>query len=116
MCSQRYSESRTIHEETRRGNDQFNAPFSQRVSVPIERSINSFNSTPNEQRVQERIRNHDTSVQWVNDPISGQEKFRVHINIEGFNQNEVCEDKPDLFEEKKTHFISKLGEHPCRWK
>ncbi|CAF1426772.1 unnamed protein product [Adineta ricciae] len=89
MCSQRYSESRTIHEETRRGNDQFNAPFSQRVSVPIERSINSFNNTPNEQRVQERIRNHDTSVQWVNDPISGQEKFRVHINIEGFSQNEV---------------------------
>jgi len=45
---------------------------------------------PNEQLVHERLRHHDTSIQWVNDQISGKEKFRVHINIEGFSQNEVC--------------------------
>ncbi|UJR31274.1 hypothetical protein I4U23_018774 [Adineta vaga] len=89
MSSQRYSESRTVHGETRRGGDLYDSPYSQRVTVPIQHSINSFTSTPNEQRVQDRIRHQDTTVQWVNDPVSGQEKFRVQINIEGFNQNEV---------------------------
>ncbi len=31
----------------------------------------------------------DTTVQWINDPISGNEIYRMKINIEGFHQNEV---------------------------
>jgi hypothetical protein len=91
MSSNRYSESRTIHEESRRDNDGYDVPFNQRVNVPIQHSTNSFSVNPNERSVQERIRRHDTTVQWVNDPISGSEKFRVTINIDGFNQNEVYE-------------------------
>ncbi|CAF3000349.1 unnamed protein product [Rotaria sp. Silwood2] len=89
MSSQRFSESRTYHEENRGGNDGYSMPYTSRVSVPIQHSISNFNSPMDEQRVQERLRSQDTAVQWVNDPVSGAEKFRVTINIDGFNQNEV---------------------------
>jgi hypothetical protein len=91
MSSERYSETRTVREENRRsGTDAYDVPFHQRVTVPIQHSSNNFNSSINEQRLQERIRNQDSSLQWVNDPISGKEKFRITINIDGFNQSEVC--------------------------
>jgi len=89
MSSQQYSETRTFHEENRRNNGTYDTPYNQRVSVPIQHSTNPFGSSLNEQRLQERIRHKDTTVQWVNDPVSGTEKFRVTINIDGFNQNEV---------------------------
>jgi len=90
MSSGRYYETQTIHEENRRGTDGYNIPYNQRVNVPIQHSTTSFNNNINEQRIQERINRHDTTLQWVTDPISGKEKFRVNINIDGFNQNEVC--------------------------
>ena len=93
MSTQRFSESRSVREESRRtNNDGYDLPFTHaRVSVPIQSSSANFESNPNQQRVQERLRLQDTTVQWVNDPISGMEKFRVTINIDGFNQNEVCQ-------------------------
>jgi hypothetical protein len=90
MSSQRYAESRTVHEESRRSTDGFDSPYKSRVNVPIQHSTTNLSHNPNEQLVHERLRHHDTSIQWVNDQISGKEKFRVHINIEGFSQNEVC--------------------------
>ena len=33
----------------------------------------------------------DTTAQWINDPNNGNEKYRMRINIEGFNQNEVID-------------------------
>ncbi|CAF3575934.1 unnamed protein product [Rotaria sp. Silwood1] len=87
-----YSSSRTFHEESRRGNGGYGGygtPYTSQVTVPIQQSTSSFNSSLNEQRLQDRLRNQETTVQWVNDPISGQEKFRVTIDINGFDQNEV---------------------------
>ncbi len=46
----------------------------QRIHIPIHRSSNN---------------SKDTTVQWINDPINGSEKYCMKINIEGFNQNEV---------------------------
>jgi hypothetical protein len=46
----------------------------QRIHIPIHHSSNN---------------SKDTTVQWINDPINGSEKYRMKINIEGFNQNEV---------------------------
>jgi hypothetical protein len=91
MSSQRYSETQSFREESRRGNDGHNVPFNSGVSVPIQHSTSDFGNNNNEQRARERIRHQDTTLQWVNDPISGSEKFRVNINIDGFNQNEVCQ-------------------------
>ncbi len=92
MSSERYSETRTFHDESRRGiTDPYNTSYNQRVSIPIQQSTSNFNSNINEQRVLDRIRQQDTTLQWVNDPISGKEKFRININIDGFNQNEVCQ-------------------------
>ncbi|CAF0779430.1 unnamed protein product [Rotaria sordida] len=89
MSSQRYSESRTIQEQSRHGNDGYGVPYTSRVTVPIQHTISSYNDLGNERRVQDRLRTQDTTVQWVNDPISGRESFRVTVNIDGFNQNEV---------------------------
>jgi hypothetical protein len=91
MSSERYSETRTIREENRRGNDGYDVPFTQRVTVPIQQSTDSFSRNINEQRLQERINRKDTTLQWVSDPVTGTEKFRVNINIDGFSQNEVCQ-------------------------
>jgi hypothetical protein len=91
MSSERYSETRTLREETRRGTDGYDIPYHQRVNVPIQQSTNNFNRNINDQQIQTRIHRHDTTLQWINDPITGNEKFRVNINIEGFNQNEVCQ-------------------------
>jgi len=89
MSSERYSESRSIREESRRGSDSFDSPYSQRVNMPIQHSSSSFGGSVDEQRVKDRIRSQDTRLQWVNDPSTGKEKFRVNINIDGFHQNEV---------------------------
>ena len=92
MSSNRYSESRTVHEESRQNTDPYNTSYNQRVTMPIQQSSSSFSSSGvNEQRLKDRIRQQDTTLQWVNDPISGKEKFRININIDGFNQNEVCQ-------------------------
>jgi hypothetical protein len=91
MSSERYSQSRTFHEENRQGTGGYGTLYNQGVHVPIQPSSSNFNSSINEQRLQERLRHQDTTLQWVNDPISGKEKFRVNINIDGFNQNEVCQ-------------------------
>jgi hypothetical protein len=91
MSSQRYSETQSFHEESRRGGDGYDVPFNQRVTVPIQHSTGDFSHNASEQRARERIHQKDTTLQWVNDPISGNEKFRVNINIDGFNQNEVCQ-------------------------
>lgn len=83
MSSQRYSGNQTYQ------NDHvYETPYNQQVPIPISQSNNSFSSNINEQRFRDRINRHDTTVQWVND---GTEKFRVKINIDGFNQNEVCQ-------------------------
>jgi len=91
MSSERYSQTRTFREDNRRGIDGYDIPFNQRVNVPIEQSTNDFNRNINEQRLKDRIQNQSATLQWVNDPASGSEKFRVNINIDGFNQNEVCQ-------------------------
>ncbi|CAF0824717.1 unnamed protein product [Adineta steineri] len=93
MSSQRYSESRSYQEESRNSGgintNTHGSPYDQRVTVPIQHAVNGIGNNTSEQRVQERIRHNDTTVQWVNDPVTGKEKFRVNINIEGFSQNEV---------------------------
>lgn len=95
MSSNRYSESRTYREESRQNTDPYSTPYSQRVTMPIQQSSSSFSSSGiggiNEQRLKDRIHLQDTALQWVSDPISGKEKLRVNINIDGFNQNEVCQ-------------------------
>lgn len=92
MTSERYSETRTFREENR-GNTVDNSrnqfPNDQRVNLPIQQTINRFNQSTNEQRLQERLRHQDTTVQWINDPVTGREKFRVNVNVDGFNRNEV---------------------------
>ena len=90
MASQRYSEIRTLHEENRHGNGGYDISYKPRLSVPIRHSTNDFNYSANEQGAQERIRHQETAVQWVSDPVSGRERFRVNVNIDGFHQNEVC--------------------------
>ena len=45
--------------------------LNQRITVPIQQVSN------------------ETTVQWINDSITGEEKFQMKINIEGFHQNEV---------------------------
>ncbi|CAF1932637.1 unnamed protein product [Rotaria magnacalcarata] len=85
MSSQRYTETRTVREENRLGNNGYDMPINSRINVPIEYSVNK----PHEERAQELIRQRNTNVQWVNDSFTGAEKFRVTINIEGFHQNEV---------------------------
>jgi hypothetical protein len=90
MSSERYSETRSYRENRRNGNDSYDVPFHQRVTVPIQHTSN-LNRSVTDQRVQDRIHQQDSSLQWVNDPISGKEKFRININIDGFNQNEVCQ-------------------------
>lgn len=93
MSSNRYSESRTYQEESRKNTDPYNTSYNQRVTMPIQQSSSSFSSSSgvNEQQLKDRIRQQDTTLQWVNDPISGKEKFRININIDGFDQNEVCQ-------------------------
>jgi hypothetical protein len=61
-----------------------NIPSNQRIHVPIRRLSNNSKYEFNNQ-----ISSKDTTLQWINDPITGVEKFQIQINIEGFNQNEV---------------------------
>jgi hypothetical protein len=68
-------------------------PLNQRIDIPIKRLSNNTNSKFIEQYTQIPVYSKDTTVQWINDSISGREKFRMKINIEGFHQNEVI----DLF-------------------
>lgn len=92
MSSDRYSESRTYREESRKSTDPYNTSYNQRVTMPIQQSSSSFTSSGiNDQPLKDRIRQQDTTLQWVNDPISGKEKFRININIDGFDRNEVCQ-------------------------
>jgi hypothetical protein len=69
--SYRYTESPTFEDN-------------QRISVPIRRLSNYSNYEFNN-----RIHSKHTTVQWVNDSITGGEKYQMKINIEGFNRNEV---------------------------
>lgn len=92
MTSERYYETRTVREENRGNtvdNSRYQFPNDQRVNLPIQQTINRFNQSTNEQRLQERLRQQDTTVQWVNDSVTGREKFRVNINVDGFNRDEV---------------------------
>ncbi|CAF3207947.1 unnamed protein product [Rotaria socialis] len=45
--------------------------------------------SPNYSNYQDRIPSKDTTAQWIYDPTSDREKFRIKIHIEGFDQNEV---------------------------
>ena len=84
MSTQRFAETRAFRDD-----NTYDVPFTQRTPLPIHSSVGGSSFNPNQQLAQDRIRHQDTSVQWVNDPVSGAEKFRVTINIDGFNQNEV---------------------------
>ena len=61
----------------------------QRIDIPIRRVSNNSLYTFNKQHTENEIQLKDTTTQWINDPITNKEKFRMKINIEGFNQNEV---------------------------
>jgi hypothetical protein len=61
----------------------------QRIDIPIRRVSNNAHYEFNKQQTKNEIHSKDTTVQWIIDPISDKEKFRMKINIEGFNQNEV---------------------------
>ena len=61
----------------------------QRIDIPIRRVSNNSHYTFNKQHTGNEIQLKDTTTQWINDPITNKEKFRMKINIEGFNQNEV---------------------------
>jgi len=65
--SYRYTESPTFE-------------YNQRIHIPIHRLSNNSNY---------EFHSKDTTIQWINDRITGDEKFQMKINIEGFNQNEV---------------------------
>lgn len=71
--SRRYTESPIF---------EYNTPVNQRISIPIQRLSNNSNH-------HHRTPAKDTTLQWINDPIDGNEKFQIKIDIEGFNQNEV---------------------------
>ncbi|CAF4924407.1 unnamed protein product, partial [Rotaria socialis] len=60
MSSQRYTETRTVREENRPGNNGYGIPINSRINVPIEYSADK----PHEERVQELIRQRNTNVQW----------------------------------------------------
>lgn len=91
MSTQRFSESRSYHEESRRNVGNNSNPRITSTTLPVLNTSIDFPRDIGEQRVQERLRHQDTSVRWLNDPSTGQEKFRVTINIEGFQQHEVRE-------------------------
>lgn len=117
MTSERYSETRTFKEENRANstdNSRNQFPYDQRVNLPIQQTIHRFNQNTNEQRLQERLRHQETTLQWVNDPATGQERFRININIDGFNQNEVIRKQLKMFFFRIL--IGYLGERSCRWK
>ena len=84
MSTPRFTETRAFRDD-----NTYDVPFNSRTQVPIESSIGGLPFNPTQQLAHDRIRQQETSVQWVNDPVSGAEKFRVTINIDGFNQNEV---------------------------
>ncbi|CAF2749308.1 unnamed protein product [Rotaria sp. Silwood2] len=68
---------------------EYSIPLNKRIDIPIRSLSNSSNYQLDEQHTQNRIHSKDTTLQWINDPTTGNEKFRIKINIEGFNQNEV---------------------------
>lgn len=47
-----------------------------RISIPIRHVTND-------------IQSRDTTVQWIEDPRTGQDIYRMRIYIEGFHRNEV---------------------------
>lgn len=59
------------------------------VQLPVSTLPQDLPRDINGRPLQERIRNQDTTVRWINDSITGQEKFQVTVNIDGFHQNEV---------------------------
>lgn len=73
--SHRYTESPIL---------EYNTSGNQRIHIPIHRLSNVSNYEFNNQSPLK-----DTTLQWINDPIDGNEKFQIKINIQGFNQNEV---------------------------
>jgi hypothetical protein len=68
---------------------EYNILFNQRLNIPIQHVSTNLHYDLNDQPVQNRIHHNNTTVQWINDPITNREKFRVTINIAGFNQDEV---------------------------
>lgn len=47
-----------------------------RISIPIRHVTNE-------------IQSNDTTVQWIEDPRTGRDMYRMRIYIEGFHRNEV---------------------------
>lgn len=68
---------------------EYRIPFNRRFHVPIRPLLNHVTYQSYEQQPSNQIHSKDTTLQWVDDPITGGEKFRIRINIEGFNSNEV---------------------------
>ena len=71
--------------------DRLTKKMSGRIDIPIRRVSNDSDYTFDKLHTENQIQLKDTTTQWITDPITNQEKFRIKINIEGFNQNEVIE-------------------------
>lgn len=59
------------------------------VSLPVSTLPQDVPRDISGRTLPERLRNQDTTVRWISDPVNGQEKFQVTINIDGFQPNEV---------------------------
>lgn len=68
---------------------QFSRIPSSGVQLPISTLSEALPRDISGRPLQERLRNQDTTVRWINDSVTGQEKFQVTVNIDGFHQNEV---------------------------
>ncbi|CAF1363087.1 unnamed protein product [Adineta steineri] len=63
--------------------------YKQRIAIPIQRFSPNMNSNFNEQYSENAIYSKDTTTQWIKDSNNDREKFRMKINIEGFDKNDV---------------------------
>ena len=68
---------------------EYNISSSKRIDIPVYQPSNHSTYQHNEQQISGQIHLKNTTMQWIDDPITNSEKFRIKIDIEGFRSNEV---------------------------
>ena len=112
MTTNRYTDSQLFSSY----NDTNNGRFpSSRVQLPVSTGAADAPRDISGRPLAERLRNQDTSVQWLNDPVTGREKFQVTINIDGFHPNEVSSTSTKINMSTRGHRIF-LNRLICEWK
>ena len=63
--------------------------YQQRIDIPVQHVSNNIDAHRTEPYRLNSIYIKDTTTQWIPDSITGQEIFRIKINIDGFHKNDV---------------------------